>query len=875
MLKHAPHLSDDYEYAFVWWGQSNANPQGLRADGETELPDMALRANGTDVTLVSVPVAQTGLQTLTALDDYSVTFNVSWVGAEFRVGRPNYPNVGYGTITAQTDTSLTVDFDVAPPATAGLKCYITFADGRHNQLPNVRVLTPYLPEGSTDYPGHVPPQLPGGTVDVTSYEDLAMFLPFNYMEGVSGFGISEVGGTGLAVSAAALSFEWTHSTATDALTGWTVTVEHAGGTSSAVIASNTPTIGTLVDPGGGNGWTGAGTPSGTPNTWTYILTDPEFNYEVTHASGGGGNPTCAGDNTVAFPFALAQANLLAGGHAYLEWTENATGDKKVSWGSIASSALSAFTVSAWLGDGTPDTTAGDTIDRYEAWIPHYWDSPHARFPGYGFRYPSNESTPIAAVRNRTRHLTGWQWNFNRFGALPSTFWSLANGLGKRVNVIPLAVSASSIMITQTLFGGTTCGWWSPEVRCDWHPQTANGLATRMARLISTIASKANAADGNTKPLRILGIVGFQGEAEAISVFGREQYKNLLPMFYGWLRTVIQASGLSYYDSADEIPIVHPILPTSPWEIAVAAGGGGDTDGQVNSAIRNFAAKVPFVGTFDTNDSPQKSGEEIHFNGAGEAINGQLAAAEMLKLVDSYASTDIDLSHPIVASICNVALTYVGEPARITNLATDQSIQGQRCQRFFASAVELLLLRCSWSFATRRGPLESVDDTQTSEWSCAYGYPDTAIRVFSVLPEQAGDDYSVSLNAGTLTRNAEGLVRAHDPVASGYTPQKFTVEQDDDGHRVIYTNVENAVGRWNVRVTDVTQFSSAFKHALSLQIGSLLSGVTMAGEEGIKVGRALELAMERYLGEAKVQDAIQHDVKPAQAVSWMAARRGGY
>jgi len=871
MLKFANKLSDDYEYAFLYWGQSNANPQGLRTDGETEEPALALRSNGTDVVLVGALTSNTGLQTVSAIDEYTTTFVVGWVGAELRMGRPGTPGVGYGVVTAQTAASLTINFTKAPPAGTLQEASITFKDSRNNQYPNVRVLTPWLPEEGGAYPSHVPPQLPGATVDsdIASYEDLGQFLPFTFMEGSSGFGISDAGGTGPVAAADGTTFTWTHTVDVNLFAGWLLTVVHGGGTSTVTVVSNTGTVGTFA------AWDTGGTPTGTPADWTYTLTFGSFG--LTHATGGG---AATGSTSSTFLFTQAiTPGLLAGGFVYVEWTEDETGAKKVSWSDVGDNIALSLTGLVWQGDGDP--AAGflsvgvgpleGSIDRWEAWTPHYFDSPHARLPGPGFRYPSNESSPLIGVRNRARNITGWVWNFNRFGAILPTFWPVANAMGRRVNIIPLAVSASSIMITHTLFGGGPCGWWDPAVRADWNPQTPNGLCTRISRLLNNIAAKANSADGNGKPIKILGFAGLQGEAEAISVFGRTNYKNLLPMFYNWLKNEVHEAGLNYFDTPEELVVVHAGLPTSPWEIGVSGGGGGDTEGEVNSAITNYAAKIPFAGTIDTNDSPQKSGEEIHFDGTGEAINGRLMGAQLINLVDNAVSKDDDLTTPIVAEICNVALSIIGESAKITNLLTDVSEGGVRCRRYFTLARDLLLQRCSWSFATRRLPLDPVDDARNAEWACAYGVPDNAVRIFAILPDNAGDDISIHLNSGTIKRDAAGLLLAEGD-ATAYVPQPFTKEQDDDGHDIIYTNVEGAICRYNVLVTDATSYSPQFRYALSMQIAAFLAGVTLKGDDGTLTADVLIKAMERQLGEAKVQDAMQQDTQPKQVVSWMAARK---
>lgn len=778
MLKFAAKLPDDYEYAIVCApNQSQAFPQGQQSDGKAELPELRLGFAGDDITISALTGASAGGTEEIVISAITVVpGDNAWVGAELRVGRPGAPSVGYGTVVANYLDGATLKFLVtwtkAAAAGASVSAYLVYRDCRHSSYPNVRVLTPFLPDQGGPYVDGTPLEIPGQTVDpsITDIEDLATFLPFSHLEGVVGYGVTEEDEIATGATANSLTFNSAILTA-GVLAGGYVRVEHAEGVSWSAIGDNTTTQLT------GLSWSGAGTPSGTASAW-----------------------------------------------------------------------------------------------KIEAWLQHYFDNPHAYLPGPGFRYPSHlAGVPYGAVYNNPRGNANWGWLQTRFGLWLPFAWALSNALGVRINLIPLAVPASSIMITGTLFGSASPhGWYGPQVRCDWNPSTPVGLAARVKRLIN-MAGKANAADGNTKPLRILGVCGFQGEAEAASTFGRTAYKNLLPMFHSWLRNVIHDSGLSFYPLPEQIPVMHSRIQSEPWELAVSDGGAGDTEGEVNGAIDDLAAKVQFAGTINTDGLGTWDG--IHYDGTSEAIVGKRAAAEMTALIDAAVSgVDVDLSHPMIAEVCNVALTSIGAKARIANLQTDQSEEGSRCRRFYPVARKMLLQRCSWSFATRRTELAAVTDARTEEWAYAYGIPDNSVRVFAVLPPNAGDDVSVHGASGAISRSTTGLYTAGD-IVTGYTPQKFTVEQTADGHQVIYTNVENAVARYNVLVTDVTQYSPQFLHALSMQIAALLAGTTIRSEDGTFIAQALTGQVERSLGEAKMTDAVQHNPKPQQVVSWMAARRG--
>ena len=195
MLQFAAKLSGDWEYGINGWGQSNAAPQGTRAEGLAANPQLALKSPGQDIAGAVLTGAIAG-----ASETFAVSDNLTadeWVGAEFRAGTVTAPLAGYGTITSNAGgagtSTLTVTWEVA--AAAGtVSGYVCFRDDRHKSYANVRMLTPYQPETVGDYPPFVP-TLAGYTVQdgVQSYEDLALFLPLTMLEGVASCGSSGTG----------------------------------------------------------------------------------------------------------------------------------------------------------------------------------------------------------------------------------------------------------------------------------------------------------------------------------------------------------------------------------------------------------------------------------------------------------------------------------------------------------------------------------------------------------------------------------------------------------------------------------------------------------------------------------------------------------
>ena len=463
---------------------------------------------------------------------------------------------------------------------------------------------------------------------------------------------------------------------------------------------------------------------------------------------------------------------------------------------------------------------------------------------------------------------------HRFGAMIEFAWRVSNMIGKRVNVIELGINSSAQIFrnSQNYFGFPgVIGWWDYNKYLDWTPGDPDGNAVRLKKMIATMAPAALTAEGNTKPLRILGIVGFQGEGDAIVEAGREMYSKTLNTFYQWLRNTIQTAGLSPYKTASKIPVVHASLPTSPWELTGTFYGVnlvGDTEGLVNAAISDFAAKDGYAATIDTNDSPKLNlswfgNDPLHFNGVGEAINGKLAADAFIGAANCALP---NVGDDRVIEICNLALSHLGESASITSIdPPDGSMQAAHCARFYPIARDSLLQMQNWSFTMRRETLTSVSNDWT-EWDYSYAMPCNVANVVAVLPPEATDDYSTTYAPVNAQYYTAPMV-----AAGQYVPQPYTIETDENGYKIIYTDQPNAVLRYSALVTDTKQFSPIFVMALSWHLASMLAGPIIKGDQGSAEAKRCAQMMMGFLSKAETSDSNQRNIKPEQITPWMSGR----
>jgi hypothetical protein len=802
----------EYEYALVVVGQENGRPWGTKAEGFTQNPDLNRTLIGFDLTNIVIAAGEeTGNGKVLSVSTLLVPDAL--VGMQMRLGPTSAPLGGYATIIANTTTTVTVNWVVAAASDGTFQGYVV--------RPNDPVVS--------------------GAVQNTSYDlypNVRVLVPYQ-PEG------PDVASNAVPYPAGAPIPPPTH----------------------------------IVPPG-----------IGTHEDWGLFL---EFSFLEGIASHGVSEAT----DSYTVPEAHACSGVAAGSFTVVNTSlgiiENAfaggyirvTHANGTSWARIATNtgvnpAVFNLDTVQWTGNGIPATGAGfpavsDFI--YEAWVPHHGNSPHAYYPGPGFRYPTNDMQPCAAgdgrIKNFPRRITSSSYG-DRFGPLLELGWRLSAKLGKRINLIHLSVNDTTL-IPRTLpntdgFLGTL-GWWNHALHSDWSPAKTGGLADRVKKMIQTIAPAAMVAEGNTNPLRILGIVMPMGEGDAVSAAGRESYGATSNDFVSWLRGVIgdavdgNGDSLSPYDAEAKIPVVHPRITADPWENIA-----NDDDGLVNASIRELMAADGFGATIDPEDSPKLVGDSSHFNGVGEALNGNLASIAMAALINealAYGSDVVENSDAAVLQICNEALSHIGE-SNISSLDPTSSTQAQQCDLHYSAVRDELLEDGSWGFAIRRAQLVPVAAAPPSSWLFSYVLPPDVWKPLAVLhPDATGDHYAGG--TGVPVRVWEVQVAGTGHIT--YTTEPYGIEQADGGHQVLHTNVENAVLRYVVRVVDATRYSPLFKRALAYKLAAMLAGPIVKGQDGAALSQRLLALSELHVGKARTADAQKQkpDIEPR--VPWVAGR----
>lgn len=831
MLQHAAALSDDYEYAIVWWGQSNSRPRGTQAEGIAAAPELTLAAAGIDLAITSGFVGTQG-SSVTITTATTLTAS-AWVGAELRLGSKTAPLAGYGTVAScKASTSSSVTFTDAGD-------YVNWAS--HGLTTGVAVV----------FTGTTPPS--GLTLGVTYYVIYTDADRFQVAASVSdALTATEVtfGSGAVAVTATTqswLTVTWAVAADTAATTAWIHKSDRC---------KSYPNVRVLTpyqpEQGGAYPTTAPSVPGyafpSTITSWEDAALFLPFTF-LEGVAGPGATGTCSSTATVVTITSGAPtvaASVYIGGTVIV--TKASTG--AVWRGTITASGanLGTVTVASWVTASTVASPDGLTGLTYEVHLPYWTDNPHHAVPGPGFRYPNNDMQPKATLLNRPAGVTTAAYG-SYFGAMIACAWRLSQQIGKRVNVIHLGINASTLVSTGTMFGGSPgqVGWFGPSTRIDWTPNATGGLAERIETLVSVAAPAALTAEGNTKPLKILGIVQFQGESEAGDTYGREAYADALPAFYTWLRGVIEGADLSPYSTGVKVPCVIARIPTFPWETDIPSlGYDGDTEGQVNQAMVDFTALDGFGTTIDTNNSPQQDADPLHFDGEGEAINGALAADAMLDMVGLAFSLSERNSE---VKVCNLALSYLGEsPISSLDPTVDSSVTASLCARFYATTRDDLLGRRAWSFATKRKVLQSVT-CDWSEYEYAYGVPADCLRPQKVLPPDGEDDDAIGVSSVMTPCDVQQA-----PTQLPKLP--FSIEQNADGNRILYTDTEDAVLRYTAKVGDVSLYPPWFTKALAWLLAADLAGALIKGDKGAEMTVRCAQMAEAILAKAGEPEGAQ-------------------
>ncbi len=214
---------------------------------------------------------------------------------------------------------------------------------------------------------------------------------------------------------------------------------------------------------------------------------------------------------------------------------------------------------------------------------------------------------------------------------------------------------------------------------------------------------------------------------------------------------------------------------------------------------------------------------FHYHGAEMDTLGNRAFAAFKALERSgYSETEV----------CNMALSYLGEPGRLANVDTDTSREAELCRQFLPLARDELLERHPWDFALR-----SVKPTKRSasprvDYKYAYDYYEGVASVLGLVRSDIDYNYKTMGTTGQ---------------------HEYSVELDDNGDRILLTDLDDALMLYVAKVTDPTKWSSVFTTALAWRLVFHIAGAILKGEEGSK-----KVTAAAQMAEHVMRTATKHD-----------------
>ena len=143
-------------------------------------------------------------------------------------------------------------------------------------------------------------------------------------------------------------------------------------------------------------------------------------------------------------------------------------------------------------------------------------------------------------------------------------------------------------------------------------------------------------------------------------------------------------------------------------------------------------------------------------------------------------------------IANLALSHLGVGKEIASL-TETSSEARACNRFYETARDETLRAAEWGFARKVLALGLIEEEPTEEWGFSYTYPADCLFVRKIQSGVRSDTRSTvisyELSYGTAAT-------------------------------VIFTDQEDAIAEYTVKVTDVARFPVDFTTAVSYRLAYL-------------------------------------------------------
>lgn len=155
----------------------------------------------------------------------------------------------------------------------------------------------------------------------------------------------------------------------------------------------------------------------------------------------------------------------------------------------------------------------------------------------------------------------------------------------------------------------------------------------------------------------------------------------------------------------------------------------------------------------------------------------------------------------VVGICNLALSNIGNSRSINSLE-EASKEADVCSLHYEQCRDSVLADFDWNFATKRVALADTG-APPADWQYAYRYPTDCVRITEIM-----------------------LPGVRNPTAAQRIPYEVGVDAAGTG-KLIYTDQQDALLKYVMRITDVNMFDAIFIEALAWRLAAAIN-MTLTG-----------------------------------------------
>lgn len=181
-------------------------------------------------------------------------------------------------------------------------------------------------------------------------------------------------------------------------------------------------------------------------------------------------------------------------------------------------------------------------------------------------------------------------------------------------------------------------------------------------------------------------------------------------------------------------------------------------------------------------------------------------------------------------VANLALGHLGSSYKIVNVETENSNMANIVRKHYSSALDTILAKHNWQFATKQGAMLLVEEDPSVNWKYSYR-----------MPVDAAVIRRISVEGGFFYKDE-------------YLDEKepFQIFYDSTHGYVIHTNVYNAYAEYTVRVADVGPFLNHFARAFAAQLALDIAPQVITNNY-FKVKEVLRRDLKNEIAEQMAED----------------------